>query len=503
MPIDRPSAVRDLRRTLADRAYHRPRLDHLNNGEEAAHPGYVANHAKCLPHNDLGEVDPGSYRRLLRALCTGAAEDFERVPLDERAGRKLADPQAGLAYCLVGEDAQALTMPPAPRLDSPESAVEMAELYWMALCRDVPFSDFGSDETAAEAAKDLATFPEYWGAQRARGDTASLFRGFTSGDARGPYISQFLLRDVQFGTFRYAQRQDTVAPGRDYVTDYPEWLAVLRGEARALKPSDRDFNRPRYLQTPRDLAHYVHFDGPYDPYLTACLILFELRAPVDPGNPYLYSRNQAAFATHGNPHILSLLADVALHALRTVWYQKWFVHRRLRPEELGGPLHHHLTGRKRYDGVVNADLLNARVVLEVQRRRGTYLLPQAYPEGSPTHPAYGAGHAAVAGACVTVLKAWFDEAFVLPDPVQPDRSGTKLVPYGGPDPLSVGGELNKLAGNVAIGRNFAGVHWYSDYSESVKLGERVAIAVLRDDKDLTNNRSALTVTLFDGRCVTI
>ncbi len=58
---------------------------------------------------------------------------------------------------------------------------------------------------------------------------------------------------------------------------------------------------------------------------------------------------------------------------------------------------------------------------------GNALLPMAFPEGSPTHPAYGAGHATVAGACVTILKAWFDESTRLVDlnvtPVQPSDMG--------------------------------------------------------------------------------
>ncbi len=33
--------------------------------------------------------------------------------------------------------------------------------------------------------------------------------------------------------------------------------------------------------------------------------------------------------------------------------------------------------------------------------------------------------------------------------------------------LTVAGELNKVAANVSIGRNMAGVHWRSDYTESV------------------------------------
>lgn len=39
-----------------------------------------------------------------------------------------------------------------------------------------------------------------------------------------------------------------------------------------------------------------------------------------------------------------------------------------------------------------------------ERFPSSYLLPQAYPEGAPTHPAYGAGHAAGSGACATILK---------------------------------------------------------------------------------------------------
>ena len=118
-------------------------------------------------------------------------------------------------------------------------------------------------------------------------------------------------------------------------------------------------------------------------------------------------------------------------------------------------------------------------------KNGSYLLPMAFPEGSPTHPSYGAGHATVAGACVTVLKAFFDESFVIPNPVEASRDGLSLQPYSG-TPLTVGGELNKLASNVATGRNIAGVHWRSDAIESLKLGEEVAIRYLREEHHCFN-----------------
>ena len=50
-------------------------------------------------------------------------------------------------------------------------------------------------------------------------------------------------------------------------------------------------------------------------------------------------------------------------------------------------------------------------------------------------------------ACVTVLKAYFDESFVIPnplehnrDPLHPENDGTALVANGNPT-LTVGGEI--------------------------------------------------------------
>jgi len=52
------------------------------------------------------------------------------------------------------------------------------------------------------------------------------------------------------------------------------------------------------------------------------------------------------------------------------------------------------------------------------------------------------------------------------------------VPHSGP-PLTVGGELNKLAVNFGFGRNWAGIYWRSDAAGSMALGEEVAISLLR------------------------
>jgi membrane-associated phospholipid phosphatase len=200
--------------------------------------------------------------------------------------------------------------------------------------------------------------------------------------------------------------------------------------------------------------------------------------------------------------VLDYLARVTNAALKAAWFQKWVIHRRLRPEVFAGRVHNQMRGVASYP--IHDDLLRRSTVLRtVYGRSGSYLLPMAYPEGSPLHPSYPAGHAAIAGACVTVLKAFFDEAFVLPSPVVSSGDGRTLNSYSGP-PLTVGGELNKLAANMALGRDFAGVHWRSDGIQGMLLGEAVAIGILQD-RGATYNEGfrGFSLTKFDGTTITI
>ena len=141
----------------------------------------------------------------------------------------------------------------------------------------------------------------------------------------------------------------------------------------------------------------------------------------------------------------------------------------------------------------------------------TYLLPMAVPEGSPMHPSYGAGHATVAGACVTVLKAYFDHGWTPPEffdgkqavAYEASADGSKLLKIELAEPLTVEGELNKLAANIAIARNWAGVHYYTDYIESFRMGEQIAIGLLEEQKLTYPESFTMTVPLFDGGAIRI
>jgi len=496
------------------------RPGHPTNGDEQAFLTKIGSFSKGLPHNTSGEVDPNAYSIFQNALDNGAQQnDLEQVPMgsaDGSAQRKFVDPCAGVCFDLQGADSHHLAIPPAPGVLSAEIAGEMVELYWQALLRDVPFAQYDSDPRAQAAAAELSKLSVFRG-PKANGAVTpgTLFRGFTLGDTVGPYQSQFLVRPVPFGAEYIERHMRTAVPGVDYGTDYGEWLALQNGST-PFKTIAYDSTR-RIIRNGRDLGQWVHVDVLYQAYFNAMLLMLTppdssdtvtgggMGVPLNPGNPYLHSRNQEGFGTMGAPAIATAVAEIATRALKGVWYQKWMVHRRLRPEAYGGLVHNTLTtAQGNYP--LHKDVLNSDGLNRVKQQYGTYLLPLAFPEGSPLHPSYGAGHATTAGACVTILKALFDDTTPIVNPVVPSADGATLLPYKAADAgqMTVGGELNKIAANVGIGRNFAGVHWRSDYAESLNLGEEIAISVLRDQRlTYVQDFNGFTFTRFDGTRITV
>jgi hypothetical protein len=498
----------------ADRAYSirvsaaraeraRPLPDHPTNGDEQLYAGtFIGNFTKGLPHDARGVVDPAAYAALVAALQSGRPAAFEEIPLGGKA--KLASPQGALAFVLEGPDPQSLTVPAPPAFNSAQEAAEMAELYWAALARDVPFANYATDPLIGKIGADLSRLSGFRGPTVGGAVTnATLFRGGMPGDLTGPYLSQFLWLPVAYGALKMVQRYP-IAPSKDHLTTYAEWLNVQQGGYKEPGKSSAPAKPApvRYMSSGRDLAAYLHVDFNYQAFLNACLILNKMMAPLDPGNPYLHSRTQAGNTDFGIQHALDLVAKVANAALKAVWYQKWAVHRRLRPEEFGGWVHNHKTGSAQYP--IHTDLLTTSTVLDgIRQKYGSYLLPMADPEGCPMHPSYPAAHMAVAGACVTALKAWYDETFVLPEPVVASADGATLQPYTG-DALTVGNELNKLATNYVTGRIWEGFHWRSDGIEGLKLGEAVAIGILADERGTFNETwEGFTLTKFDGTTITV
>lgn len=477
----------------------------IPNSDEDRHPNFIGSYSKGLPHNSIGEVDRNAYQLYREAVEVGTAEAFENVPLGGTS--KLVNPLAGLAFDLEGADSHQFAIAPSPSFASEERAAEMVELYWMALCRDINFSDYPSDPIAESAANELSSVSAF-GGPKSRGQVAAqtLFRGFTADDTVGPFVSQLLQTPFNYGQFLLNGQVTTYLRESDYLTTQSKWFACLNG--RGPFPPNPVDPRPRYYRNGRDLAAYVHFDQICEAFYNAALRLYEAGTPPNPGNPYLKLKKQSPFTTFGESHFLTMHGEFALRALKAAWYAKWFVHRTLRPEEFGGLVHMTKTGQASYP--VHPNVLRSNAADHTAAKWGTYFLSSAFPEGCPQHPSYPQGHAAVAGACATFLKVAFDGSvqFNTLRPIQhTSDDGLSLIPYTESDAneITVNGEINKLASNIGIGRNFAGVHWRSDYTEALKLGEAVAISILRDQKDLYRREgfSAFEIRKFDGQKIDI
>lgn len=380
----------------------------------------------------------------------------------------------------------------------------------------------------------------------------TLFRSGLYDEQFGPLVSQFFLRPVGYGVQTIDQRQVPYVAGVDFLTNHGDWLLAqntgkdkfgrdygscnnyadqLHREANYYPPG----NPVRFISTMRDIARFVNRDALHQAYFNAALFLLGIGAPLDEGNPYRGNRfsREGQFATLGGPDLLTLVSEVASRALKVVWRQKWLVHRRCRPEVMGGLIQMQRNGldgtlrdyglptslpsapdfKTTLDNTLKA-ISDHNAALNDPSCTGTYFLPMAFSAGSPSHPAYGAGHATVAGASVTVLKAWFDEDTPLRNIFDDANSSASTGKAGPSDPpggtlkllqpgyrkqgdnledfcepqdytqadagrLTVGGELNKLASNVAMGRSMGGVHWRTDNTRSLRLGEEIAIEILR------------------------
>jgi hypothetical protein len=149
--IARREDARDIRINAAIEQYNQSQgVTHPTNGDEQDYNNtFIGNYSKGFRHNGFGEVNTQDYSNILIPTVTN--EDptgFVNIPpgFTPPAGSgkkyfKLTNPVSGLAFDLEGPDSHALSMPPPPKLRSEDAAAEMAELYWMAILRDVDFRD--------------------------------------------------------------------------------------------------------------------------------------------------------------------------------------------------------------------------------------------------------------------------------------------------------------------------------------------------------------------------
>ena len=87
--------------------------------------------------------------------------------------------------------------------------------------------------------------------------------------------------------------------------------------------------------------------------------------------------------------------------------------------------------------------------------------------------------------------------------IEAKTDGSALEPWRGGG-LTLGNEIDKLAGNIALGRDAAGVHFRSDSVRGLFVGEQQALGLLQDHSRSYNERfDGFVVRKFDGQRVKI
>ena len=501
-----------------------------DNGDATTFTDFSGSYSKALLHDGLGVPNAASWLSMKNALTIGSFSAFENNIIVGTPGggpnSRLNGPQVALAFDLEGLDSHASVIPPAPSVASAQTAAEQVEHYWAALLADVPFSQYQTNSLASQAASDMNNLSFLQSSANNqfpfRVTKKNLFRGQAfvgDGNALGPYISQFLVQPTFFGAQPISQQYQTFLPvgggGSDFMTSVSEYQTVQNGGASGRQLAfDPTF---RFIRNGRDLAAYTHVDVLYQAYFAAFLVLAGIGAPPNPGNPYIGSNTEKAFATLGGPDAAGTLAEMATRALKAAWFHKWIKDLRMRPEEYGALVQANRTNTSPFPqaaAALHSDVLNSAALPIIISTYGTYLLPQAFPEGSPTHPCYPTGHGAVGGACCTVLKFFFDGSQKIRallrsagrDVYEPSTDGLSLNTITDSDRnvLDINGELSKLAFNISFGHGIhAGIHFRSSTYWSILLGEQVALSILRDRAKSYNEPFTVNITKFDGTTATI
>ncbi|SMX41011.1 bromoperoxidase [Maliponia aquimaris] len=431
-----------------------------------------------------------------------------------------------------------ITLPPAPRLTPAELAADMAELFALGLLQDQrpetlvdPHSwvrvDGATRFTMHELLCELRTLSWFDGraprpgtgaadsspagqgeadhrrALRLNGDgqltLRSLLRGGVALRNGGPVISAFWKNDIEI----YAGH----GPAGDAPAEtaaLSDWLVWCGRHSRA------GLQRPgEHPQAPRRVtlgarAEALHRTAPARPFHNAALAVLARGAGMDGGLP--------ADGAWTGPRLLALMAEAESLSLRFARLQT------VRPDRLPRPAvtAARMTGwRLREDhrpapqgadyGEAIEELASAapnlltwvsranRALRGPQRCDGGLFLPLAGPSRQHLNPSDLAAHVIVAGALATLIKAVFDTS---------RQAQVRMVGDRGPA-LALEDQIDRMAANISVLRCVAGGYFPSENVQDLRLGQAIALHLLRDRMERDNRSATLSFRDFDGQSVQI
>ena len=469
--------------------------------------------------------------RLIEFLRT---QDYDVLPVHPKSKRKHQSPLFGYGVTPIGYNPYCTTITEQDyvRADSVQGFQEMIEIYAMVLLRNVPFDEYTNENETVKFAVDVLQHAAYFGKptypldKHGKVVPKRLFRWSAPNTFDGPYISQFMLYDCWMGASYlkqcYLHEADDLT-----ATTTKGFLKMIQGQtSMRIVPDGRP---PSYLRSGRGIGSMVHNDPIFSYYFNTLVLALVLGIPIEGFDQS--DKHVTKFGDTGPPDMLLIIVTVAKGAMLTAWYTKWLRCMKIRPEmyaaRIAKALDEKFTERNKvpfFEEIyrMSRDPKLKELFEKISEGNAEHapFLKGIYNEGSPTHPSFPAGHAVLAGSCITVIKAMLRTNDERNRPIRWDRPvrlaskdgfSTRLIERS-EDPtirhMTINGELNKMAMNFAFGRNFAGVHYRNDTEYGLKLGEEYAMHVLGN---LSKNfyprvkRPDITFTLekFDGSVVQI
>jgi hypothetical protein len=427
-----------------------------------------------------------------------------------------------------------IAMPAPPDLSAPELAADMAELFALGLVQDL----------RAEALRDPHCSVRIDGATRfTMHELLCELRNLSWFDARVPLAGTGSDRspDVQPGQMGASQRRalrcnadfqltlETLLRGgvvlrgggpvlsafwdSDHMEPHPkpepgvwpteeatmsEWIGWCAGHSQAgLRLPWADV-RPRQDPSLGDRAETLHRTPPARPFHNAALVALARGTDMAPGLP----------GTWTGSRLFSLMAEGEALASRFARAQVSEKGRMPRPavtaarmtvwlgSEEGVSVPESDTHRAAAEELVSAAPNLVHWVSRANRaRRGpqrfeaSLFLPLAGPERQHLTPSDLGAHAVVAGVLATLVKAVFDTS---------RRTQLQAVGQGG-KVLALEDQIDRLAANIGLMRCVTGGYFPAENIQDLRLGQAIALHLLRDRLEQDNRSAQMGLRDFDGK----
>ena len=495
--------------------------------------------SKSLDHNKFGLASSQDVQKLLDFINNKSIDNLKNIELSENSNRLLEGISNFDHFSFLGRDSSTIETIWPDDILSKNSLFELFEVYLRSYTRDIPFIDYfqskGRIETSLNLLNNILKEEESLPVKdiisplnldsNNKLTLQSIFRSPGIDEHLGPLVSQFLLKSYMNGTGIDIEQRYKICETNDIASITQKgWTKIQNGE---ITGSDKSFsNKNYYIFNGRALGSLVRSDITFEWFNIAALILLQNKAELSIKN---FENVSSTWLTCGPPDIFSTISHVAIGALRIAWFTKWKRGMRIRPEVLAQRINlafflqnnSEVSSRltnfdpifnmsqsfkdvlnlvKRFNNVTG-NLYNSDKNEEDKIKTEDYLLQLLYPEGSPIHPSWPAGHATISGACVTILKAMFktheysEETGYTPikwntlknsngenlKTLIASSDGNSLEDYNetDKDDITIVGELNKLASNISLGRDWAAVHYRCDSVCGIIAGETFAISYLQ------------------------